>query len=74
VVPGAKCEGKRIPGLAKVRKWKYAEKESEIPESKETADNMDEEYILGKLLNKSLLNGAMKHDTIVDACEYLHFD
>lgn len=65
---GAKCEGKSIPGLAKVRKYKYAQKD-EAPSTEAETEIDSEEYILGKLLKKSLVNGAMKHDTIVDACK-----
>ena len=69
---GVKCEGKAIPGLAKVRKYRHAKKEKDV--AKETAGQVDdEEYILGKLLKKSLVNGAMRHDTIVDACKFYNF-
>lgn len=66
----AKCEGKAIPGLSKVRKWKYADKDKKQADETPslTTEAEDEEYILGMLLKKSLVNGAMKHDTIVDAC------
>lgn len=71
---GVKCEGRMIPGLAKVRKFKQAKSDNskDQGEDKSTRQNTeidDEEYILSKLLKKSLLNGAMKHDTIVDACK-----
>lgn len=67
---GAKCEGVVVPGLAKVRKYKMANKDPDASDGEEKKSEMDdEEYILGKLLKKSVLNGAMKHDTIVDACE-----
>ena len=77
---GARCEGKSIPGLAKIRKWKYSEKEKDLQttgvdkSSLKRSEVEDEDYVLGKLLKKSLVNGAMKHDTIVDACELNSLD
>lgn len=57
-----------------MRKWKYTEKTKESKQSGEEnstrTETEDEDYVLGKLLKKSLVNGAMKHDTIVDACEF----
>lgn len=69
---GAYCEGKSIPGLAKIRKWKHTDRNEHISEAgdPQRSEAQDEDYVLGKLLKKSLLNGAMKHDTIVDACEF----
>lgn len=77
---GAKCEGTVIPGLAKVRKLRRSyTQQDEAPSNKEAATSshsevQDEEYILGRLLKKSLVNGAMVHDTIVDACKWLSME
>ena len=71
-VKSVKCEGERIPGLAKVRKYRYAHKEEIAATPRSEVE--DEEYILGRLLKKSLVNGAMKHDTIVDACKYINIE
>lgn len=71
-VKSVKCEGTLIPGLAKVRKFRSSHADDVLSTRESSTGNTereDEEYILGKLLKKSLVNGAMKHDTIVDACE-----
>ncbi|VDI10453.1 DNA excision repair protein ERCC-6 [Mytilus galloprovincialis] len=65
----AKCEGERIPNLVKSDTYTpAADEEEEIDREKEHAAQDD--YVLQKLFKKNGIQGALKHDVIMDPSKH----